>query len=194
VGKTRFAVEAARQLSAVFADGVRFVALAGVGSPYLLSSAIAAALGVSLHGPTEASMQLASYLRDKQLLLVLDNFEHLLEGSGLLTSILTGAPRVTILVTSRERLNLQEEWVLPIEGLPYPETAPTAGLERYPAIYLFVQRARQLHAQFSPGRRCGEHDRNLQARGRTTASTRAGCHMATCHAMPSNRPAYRPRS
>jgi predicted ATPase/DNA-binding XRE family transcriptional regulator len=149
VGKTWLAVEAARLLSAVFADGVRFVALAGVGSPYLLSSAIAAVLGVSLHRAKEPSVQLASYLRDKRLLLVLDNFEHLLDGSGLLTDILTDAPGVTILVTSRERLNLQEEWVLPIEGLPYPDGVLTDGLQRYPAVRLFVQRARQLHAESS---------------------------------------------
>src|SRR5207244_7391761 len=93
---------------------------AGVGSPGLLASAIAAALGFRFHGPTVPNAQLVNYLRDKRLLVVLDSFEHLLEGAGLLTEILGLAPHVWIMVTSRERLNLQEEWALSIEGLPFP--------------------------------------------------------------------------
>jgi predicted ATPase len=81
---------------------------------------------------------------------VLDNFEQLLRGAGLLTDILTGARAVTILVTSRERLNLKEEWVLSVEGLRFPDGrhAP-APIDQYPAVELFVQRARQVHASFA---------------------------------------------
>lgn len=149
MGKSRLAMETAQQLTATFADGVQFVPLAGVGTPDLLISAIATSLGVSLHAAAEPMRQLANHMREKQLLLVLDNFEHLLEAAGLLPGILSTAPGVKILVTSRERLNLQEEWVLPIDGLSYPSGPNATGLDAYPAVRLFQQRARQVYADFS---------------------------------------------
>jgi predicted ATPase len=85
-------------------------------------------------------------LRDteREILLVLDNFEHLLEGAGLLTEILLQAPQVKILVTSRERLNVQPEWVLPIGGLPFPNMGTTEDIVRYGAVALFIRP----HAEF----------------------------------------------
>jgi len=149
IGKTRLAIEAAQQHGATFAQRVHLVSLAGVGSAGHLASAIAAALGFRFHGPTPADAQLINYLRDKHLLLVLDNFEHLLDGAGLLTEILSLAPRVWIMVTSRERLNLQEEWALSIEGLPFPKRHGTEPIEQYASVQLFVQRARQVQVDFS---------------------------------------------
>ena len=92
-----------------------------------------------------------------RLLLVMDNFEHLLEGVGCLTELLQAAPRLKILATSRERLNLREEWVFVLDGLAYPtEAALTSGLDRkisekYSAVQLFVQRARQVQHHFALG-------------------------------------------
>src|SRR5690606_23875804 len=80
----------------------------------------------------------------------LDNFEHLLEGSDMLAALLQSAPEVRLLVTSRERLNLQEEWVLALDGLRVPENGRAEPLESYPAVQLFVQRARQVQPDFSP--------------------------------------------
>ena len=117
IGKTRLAMEAARQHLGLFPDGVYFVPLAPVESAHVLASVIAEALSVSLAGSETASTQLVRAVRDKRLLLVLDNFEHLLEGATLLSELL-GATNLKLLVTSRERLNLQEEWVEEVTGWP----------------------------------------------------------------------------
>lgn len=155
-GKTRLALEAAGQMLRAFPDGVYFVSLASVSEAEFIVSAIAQALGFTFSGNTEPKNQLLNYLREKKLLLVIDNFEHLLNGTALLADILNTAPQVTLLVTSRERLNLQEEWSLEVGGMAFPrpnqlepETA-LAKLEQYSAVHLFIQRARQVTAGFSP--------------------------------------------
>ncbi|MHB8625979.1 MAG: helix-turn-helix domain-containing protein [Aggregatilineales bacterium] len=169
IGKTRLALQAAADQPGNFANGVYFVSLTGVGSPNLVASAIAGALQTTYFGPEDLDVQIVNYLRHKALLLVLDNFEHLLEATDLLTHILAAAPAVKILATSRERLNLQEEWVITLEGLSFPSaldrTRRSASLqnnaidvgtpflasefEDYSAVQLFVQRARQIQAGFS---------------------------------------------
>jgi predicted ATPase len=148
IGKTRLAIQAAAQL-ANFAQGVYFVPLAPVGSPDLLASAIAGALQVSFYGSDDPTVQLVNYLREKHLLLLLDNFEHLREGTPLLTDILDAAPALKMLVTSRERLNLQEEWVLPVEGMQYPKGDEPGSIEDYSAVRLFVQSARRVQPAFT---------------------------------------------
>ncbi|MBC8077159.1 MAG: tetratricopeptide repeat protein, partial [Chloroflexales bacterium] len=103
-------------------------------------------------GQPDLAAQLLAYLRERHMLLVLDNFEHLLDGADLLAAILAQAPHVTLLVTSRERLNLQAEWLFDVDGLAYPPesqpaSAPTpqlADLADYSAVQLFVQRAAQV--------------------------------------------------
>src|SRR5689334_13522345 len=80
IGKTRLALQAAADQLPHFEDGVYFVALAPVGSPDLLSAAIASAMEISFYGAEEHAVQLVRYLREKQMLLVMDNFEHLLDG------------------------------------------------------------------------------------------------------------------
>jgi predicted ATPase/DNA-binding XRE family transcriptional regulator len=148
-GKTRLVLEASRGQSAKFADGVHFVALAGVASSSLLSSTLGTVLRLSFYGSEDPRLQLVRYLRDRELLLVLDNFEHLLDDSGLLTEILSGASGVRILVTSRERMNLHEEWVLQLDGLAFPDRDARDPIEQYPAVRLFMERARQVQADFS---------------------------------------------
>jgi predicted ATPase len=150
-GKTRLVLEASREQSANFADGVHFVALAGVDASSLLSSTIATVLGVSLYGSDDPRLQLVRYLRDRELLLVLDNFEHLLADASLVTDILGAASGVRILVTSRERLNLQEEWVLVVDGLPVPDQDARESIDEYAAVQLFAERAVQSQADFSVG-------------------------------------------
>jgi predicted ATPase/DNA-binding XRE family transcriptional regulator len=120
LGKTRLAIETATRQAGNFADGVCFVALAPVGTADLVSVAIAQSLGLQITS-SDLQAQIAAYLRPRELLLVLDNFEHLLEAAETVAHLLHNAPRIKALVTSRERLYLLEEWLLPITGLPVTE-------------------------------------------------------------------------
>lgn len=153
IGKTRLALQAALQATEekdrAFSHGVYFVSLAPLGSVDLLVSAIAGSLNLSFHDRAAAKTQLLDYLRTKEMLLVLDNFEHLLEGAGLLVEILEYAPGVKLLITSRERLNLRWEWLLEVKGLAFPEDSQLAAMEDYSAIRLFLQSASRVLPDFS---------------------------------------------
>lgn len=117
IGKTRLAIEAARKMQADFADGVIFVPLASVNDPEQVPQAILQSLHLSLVGSDPPAVQLQRILRHRHMLLVLDNFEHIVAGAGLLSELLATAPRLQLLVTSRERLNLAEEWLFPVPEL-----------------------------------------------------------------------------
>lgn len=149
IGKTRLATEVAGQVAGRFAEGAVFVPLARQGSPAFLVSAIADALGLTLQGQTEARAQLLSHLHDRHFLLVLDNMEHLLAGVDLPAEIIVRAPGVKLLATSRERLNLQGEWVYELVGLPVPSAGECPAPTMYGAIDLFVQQARRVTANFA---------------------------------------------
>ncbi|MBK9710306.1 MAG: tetratricopeptide repeat protein [Kouleothrix sp.] len=148
IGKTRLAIETAALHAGAFADGVAFVSLATVGSPDLLP-AIADALGFGLYDQADLSGQLLEYLREKSLLILLDNFEHLLDASDLLVEVLQRAPSVKLLVTSRERLNLQGEWVFELQGLSLPKSEQAADFDAAGAVALFLQSARRARAGFA---------------------------------------------
>ncbi|MCA9994674.1 MAG: tetratricopeptide repeat protein [Anaerolineales bacterium] len=152
VGKTRLALAAAEAATqtAVFPHGIWFVSLAELDNGLLLPTTIADAVALSLAGTAAPQTQLLGYLRQKQLLLVLDNAEHLLGETAvihLLQQFLTHAPGLKLLVTSRERLNLRGEWLLPVEGLTIPATAPKE--ETYAAAVLFVQCAQRVRPEFA---------------------------------------------
>lgn len=147
IGKTRLAVEVAAQECARFADGVWFVPLASVTSPAAMIPAIAEALGFALRGQVEPHLQLLNHLADKQSLLVVDNVEHLLASVGLLAEILAHAPSVKLLATSRERLNLQSEYVFVTQGLPAPPPDQLHRAHDYDAIVLFERSARRAGAE-----------------------------------------------
>lgn len=153
IGKTRLAVATAELLRAEFPDGVYFVALADLTDVDRLATTIANTLQFTLYRREEEPFQqLLNYLADKQLLLVLDNFEHLLAVATLTSTLLGRAPRVKILATSRERLNVQGEWLLEIAGLGYPTTVSVAveDLTRdYSAAELFVRSAQRINPQFT---------------------------------------------
>ena len=142
IGKTRLAIEAALRLHE-FTSGAYFVPLQPLTSPNFMVSTIADALNFAFYGEQDPKIQLLHYLRDQHLLLVLDNFEQLLDGTDLLPEILEYAPGVKLLVTSRERLQLREEWVFDVGGLPYPEQGMDVSLDDYSATQLFVQSARR---------------------------------------------------
>ncbi|MEZ4725934.1 MAG: BTAD domain-containing putative transcriptional regulator [Caldilineaceae bacterium] len=149
MGKTRLALAAAAGQLPYFLHGVVFVPLAAINSPEFMAPAIAAALHLSLHGQEEPTQQLLHYLQDRETLLLLDNLEQLLAGRALLAEILTHAPHVKIFATSRERLNLQAEWVIDIGGLAFPLDEATRLLQDFNAVQLFVETARRVQINFA---------------------------------------------
>jgi predicted ATPase/transcriptional regulator with XRE-family HTH domain len=151
VGKTRLAIETARAVPG-FADGIAFVSLAPVAAPVLIVPAIGDALGFAFSGTSDLLVQLISHLRDRRVLLILDNLEHLLEPSGvtlgLLEYLLAQAPNVFVLATSRERLRLAGEWVLELEGLTATQPHAHRQADAAPAVTLFVQHAERVDRAF----------------------------------------------
>src|SRR5262249_20687434 len=105
IGKTRLALAAAARQTAAFADGGAFVAPASPSTANQIVSTIGHTLGLSFAGPSAPTAELLGYLRERHMLLALDNFEHLLAGADLLSAMLERAPHLTLLLTSRERLN-----------------------------------------------------------------------------------------
>lgn len=149
VGKTRVALQAANELAHRYADGTYFVALDALSSPDAIDVTIAAALELALNGQSRPLEQVSQFIGRKQLLLVLDNFEHLIEGAPLVSELLGACPHLAVVTTSRERLNLQEEWTLPIEGLTVPRGTPSVEeAQAYDAIALFVERAKRVSPSF----------------------------------------------
>jgi predicted ATPase/DNA-binding CsgD family transcriptional regulator len=149
MGKTRLAIETAASQSANFAAGVYFVPLAPLTAIEQIVTAVADAVDFQFYGSGEPKQQLLNFFRAKSMLLVMDNFEHLLDGSEIISEILTAAPDVKILATSREALNLQEEFLYPLKGMRFPDQDPPENFENYSAIKLFAQHARRIRADFS---------------------------------------------
>lgn len=154
-GKTRLAVQAARLALRSFPDGVFFISLEGVPSSDLLIETIGRTIGLVPGPQQEMRAVLLGYLRLKHVLLVLDNFEHLLDAKGTLLEILQSAPFVKILLTSRELLNVQAETLITLTGLPFPapkqdepEGQETRLLpETYAAVRLFFERVARVLPQ-----------------------------------------------
>jgi predicted ATPase/DNA-binding SARP family transcriptional activator len=156
IGKTRLALEVAEQQAFAYDDGACFVPLAAVTEPAYIVSAIAAALGYTFSGPDDPLEQLWTFLLDKDVLLVLDSFEHLLAGARIVTELLTLCPGVQILVTSRESLHLRGEQHFPLSPLALPDLArlpqgqaAVTELGDVPAIALFVHCARSVQPDFA---------------------------------------------
>lgn len=160
VGKTRLALQAAQQLYDAepeqhrFADGVFWVALAPIPTSAGIAPALAEAIGWMGYNDRPMLEQLVVHLRDKRMLLVLDNVEHLLDGAEQLSAILSAAQGVKLLVTSREALNLTEEWFHPVMGMAFPlaDEEDFADMEEgrpYDAVRLFEQCALRADWGFS---------------------------------------------
>ena len=150
MGKTRLSIEAAQVQIENFTDGITYVELAPIeegesaANSNSLASALVDALKIGLQGAAPLEEQLFAYLKRKEMLIVFDNFEHLIETAVFISHLLTQAPDVKVLTTSRERLNLQEEWLLPLHGLLYTDEAA----EELSAAQLFSQRAQQIKPAF----------------------------------------------
>lgn len=152
VGKSRLALQAAHaQLgNERFRDGIFLVVLDALTTPELIPSSIAEALRIDLPAREEPLAQLKRYVGTKSILLMLDNFEPHLEAASLPVELLRACPNLRMLVTSRERLNLEEEWVLPLEGLPLPTADIDPGDARhYGSVQLFLNRAKRARLDFS---------------------------------------------
>lgn len=149
VGKTRLALHVAQQARRTSPDGVWLVELATLADPELAVTAVAGALGVADRSQSPA---LASYLEDKRLLLVLDNCEHLIDACAtLVDELLTRAPRLRVLATSRQPLSVEGERVfrLPPLSTPDPGALPAGDLSEFEAVRLFVARARAVSPTFA---------------------------------------------
>jgi predicted ATPase len=144
MGKTRLSLEAAGQMIPLFQQGLYFVALDRVSSADLIVQAVAEVLPISLSSNEDPKSRIVGYLQDKKILLVMDNFEHVLDGATFVQDILKAAPRVQVLATSRVKLNLVGETIFHIEGL----TVGESNLEKNSAIQLFMQSARRTHPKF----------------------------------------------
>lgn len=148
VGKTRLSMEVGSRLESHFEDGVSFIPMAGIGISESIIPTIADTLGMTFSGPAAPIAQLTSFLRTKRILLIIDNMEHLLSGRDQLGEILQQTQHLRMLVTSREPLRLQWEWLFEVQGLPVPEDVD-ADLGHNSAIRLFSERARQASHHFS---------------------------------------------
>ena len=151
VGKTRLALEVAQRSHEVFADGVVFVALAPLRDVALLPSVLAKTLGIKEVAGQALLETLTRHLQDRQMLLVLDNFEHLPTAAPMVGEIVGKCPQLTVLVTSRKPLRLGGERQFPVPPLPLPDTAPQSpadSLELSPAVELFRQRAQAVLPTF----------------------------------------------
>src|SRR5258707_12555907 len=152
IGKTRLAVEVANHKRATFPDGLFFVPLAPLNRADDLLTAIAEAMPFRFQQDNRSPReQFFAYLHEKhaqRVLVVMDNFEHLLDGVDIVSEILAVTTSLKILATSREALNLQEEWVRQVAGLAYPNQEDGKPIEDYSAVQLFLDRARRIRGDF----------------------------------------------
>lgn len=151
VGKTRLAVQVANDLRDAFFDGICFVSLAALHDPGFVVAALAQTFDLPDAGEPSLHERLVTYLRPKRLLLVLDNFEHLLPAATLVADLLGACPALTVLVTSRAPLRVsgEHECAVPPLAVPDLQHLPEGGdLARYPSVGLFLQRAQAVSPEF----------------------------------------------
>lgn len=150
IGKTRLGLETARRLAEPFGDSVWLVPLADLSEPGRIADAILDTLGVPRTPPSEPLAQAIAALGARTSLLVLDNFEHLInDGTRVVQQLLEQVPTLTCLVTSRQLLGLDGERAFPVEPLPVPEKADTPErLSRSESVQLFVDRAQAVRPDF----------------------------------------------
>lgn len=153
IGKSRLGLQVARQMLSAFPDGVFFVPLAPLVRPSQVAPAIFQALGFAESSNQFSVEQLAKSIGDKQLLILLDNLEHLIEDAAALTTkLLTACPHLKVLATSRESLRVPGEWLYSVAPLDFPRDAAPLDIQAlaaFPALALFTERARAVSAGFS---------------------------------------------
>jgi predicted ATPase/DNA-binding CsgD family transcriptional regulator len=148
MGKTRLSIEVARKLLGHFTDGVYFLSLAPLTSAEQIITTLAEVIGFKFHSDTQPKQQLLRHFQAQHILLVFDNFEHLLNSAEFITEILQHAPKVKVLATSREKLNLAGEVVHTLGGLSAPLANEKQALADYDAVKLFVESAKRTGIEF----------------------------------------------
>ena len=150
VGKTRLVLQAAYDLANHYPEGVYFVSLEALSSSSEIPVQIAETLGLKLQAKPEPLEQLINHLQHKPILLLLDNFEHLIEGATLVADLVQKVSKLKVIVTSRERLNLEQEQLLPIKGLPMPITSSVLNdVLTTDSARLFIERAKRVSPEFT---------------------------------------------
>ena len=155
VGKTRLALQVAAESIDAFPHGVYQVGLAPLASGNSIITTIAEALRFPFSGEDLPAEQLWRYLKDKEMLLVLDNFEHLMADVTAISDIVQNAPRLKLIVTSRERLNLPEEWIYELRGMEVPGEHDLQTAEQFASVRLFLQHVYRIN----PGFKLADEDR-----------------------------------
>lgn len=159
IGKSRLALAVCAEMLHLFTDGVWFVPLVEIEAGETAESRIGAAIGRAIHLDFDASTtvkeQLLTYLQQRNMLLVLDNFEHLIGKADFVLQLLRVAPQLKLIITSRQSLNLLAELVLRLEGLPTPPSLPAEDTElekilAYDSVGLFIERVRRVAWRFHP--------------------------------------------
>ena len=150
IGKTRLAIQCASQVAQYFSDGVYFTSFTSIQDPDFIPILLAETLKFSFFGSTNQTEQLGKYLHRMNVLLVIDNFEHLrVEGAKFLAMLLSQTHHLKILITSRQRLNMIAETILEVHGLPVPASTVDENGESYSSIKLFVHNAQKIFPRFS---------------------------------------------
>jgi len=153
IGKTRLSLESARSIFSNFPAGVFFIPMASLDDSSVVAPVINQSLGYAETKDRSALEQLINGIGDQQMLLVLDNFEHLMDGAApLVSALLSACPRLKILVTSREALRVSGEWVYSVPTLRLPKEISSMDLEtaaKFPALILFAERARAVRSDFA---------------------------------------------
>ncbi len=153
IGKTRLSLQVANELLPDFADGVFFVPLAPISDPALVAPTIAQTLGLIQADQRPPHERLIEGIADRQILIVLDNFEQVIEAAPLVPELLAACPRLKLIVTSRESLRTPGEWLYTVPPLLTPDDAQlealkVEGLEQFSALRLFADRARAVRSDF----------------------------------------------
>ncbi len=149
MGKTRLALATAETQVGQFEHGVFFVPLAPVEAAEDVALAIGRAIDFSFPGGSEPVRELVNYLQRRSMLLVLDNFEHLIEAAPVVTEIIRAAPLLRIIVTTRQRLHLQDEQIFPLQGLSFPSWETPEDAAEYESVQLFTQSALRVRPDFT---------------------------------------------
>ncbi|MEJ2485578.1 MAG: adenylate/guanylate cyclase domain-containing protein [Anaerolineales bacterium] len=148
IGKTRLSIQTGISFLKHYPYGVYFVALAPLNDSNDIWPAIASSINLPLYNDKSPSEQVLNYLKEKDMLLVLDNFEHLQDGATIVNDLLEAAPRLQILVTSRSRMQLAKECIFEVEGLRFPEAAEAEIFENFEAVQLFTMHAHRADPSF----------------------------------------------
>lgn len=150
IGKTHLANQIAQQVQSDFIDGVYFISLQPLTSTEFIVPTLLEALGQAVHGSSDPKLQVQRYLQDKDILLILDNFEHLLSATSDIVALLDAAPNLKILLTSREILNVSQEWVWTLTGLGFPQAVDhdRNDNQQYAAVKMFTASARHIDPSF----------------------------------------------